>query len=356
MIRHAGGWYCDATPQGAWVALIKDSRIETDAGQVSLPQGQNLLYVRIAPDGLRFAGVGHHDDLCWQWNHMLQRWDSHGLAFGPRAVSYTADGALQVVRHAPAAPTLHDRDRQIHEYTELPGLTIGHGGDGPHGEDPAIALMDGQRFLIEEGQCRFIIVRESGRLSIAYVREDTRESVIRWMSRDEIRALPIADTSQQVPTIPTPQPELDPMSWPDISATLQRKRDELQLAELTADQCVALLDAVASEHPGFGLLRKDGGNHGRQPGTGIRCSVDWLLYQPTGVGKDVLGDAGDSVADETGPARVAWGEPEPADMSRFVAPSRATQPEPDPGDDEPDPGMTLEARVEAIERWIRRAL
>ena len=66
MIRIRDSWYCDGTPAGAWVVLVKDAYLLHTGARVELPRGQNLLYVRIAPDGMRFAGVGHHDDHCWQ--------------------------------------------------------------------------------------------------------------------------------------------------------------------------------------------------------------------------------------------------------------------------------------------------
>lgn len=345
--RFASGWYVDATPAGAFVALIKDSHLMTDAGHVPLPQGQNLLYVRIAPDGLRFAGVGHQDDLCWQWNHILRRWDAHGLAFGPRAVSYTHDGALQVVRHAPAAPTLHDAARQIHEYTELPGLTIGHGGDGPHGEDPAIALMDGRRYLIEEGQCRFINVRESGRLSIAYVREDTRESVIRWMTRDEISALPVvvATLLPAPPPQTPPQPEPAPMDYLAIIQDIRRDYPT-PLGARHGEFLVEVAQATGTQ-----LYRKEDSNSVLIPALGKRVSLDII-------GRGSLGNQwADILGDSEGLAIPVWqlhddADGEYVDVSQVELPGEL----PDPGTPIPNPGMTLEQRVDAIERWIRRAL
>jgi hypothetical protein len=78
-------WYVDVTLDRHLVKLIKDSHLEFDDFDVPLPNGQNLLYPRIARDGSKFAGVGHHDDHCWVWSNSWQRL---GIAFGPQSVIF----------------------------------------------------------------------------------------------------------------------------------------------------------------------------------------------------------------------------------------------------------------------------
>jgi hypothetical protein len=336
MIRIPHGWYCDGTPAGAWVALVADSHLETDAGRVELPHGQNLLYVRMAPDGMRFAGVGHRDDLCWQWNVMLRRWDSHGLAFGPRAVSYAPDGSLQVIRHPPAAPTLHDKDRRIHEYTELGGLTIGHGGKGPLGEDPAIAIIDGQRRLIEEGQCRFFNPTEGARVCIPYVREDTRESVIRWMTRDELRALPIADDAAPVP-VPEPPPEPEPMDYLAIIQDI-RKDYPTPLGARHWEFLVEVAQATDTQ-----LYRKEDSNSILIPSLRKRVSLDVI-------GRGSLGNRWADILQDSEGLAVPTFQLNDGAGGEYVDVSQVELPgdRPDPGEPLPIPG-TLDERVTALE-------
>jgi hypothetical protein len=344
MIRIPHGWYCDGTPAGAWVALVADSHLETDAGRVELPHGQNLLYVRMAPDGMRFAGVGHRDDLCWQWNVMLRRWDSHGLAFGPRAVSYAPDGSLQVIRHPPAAPTLHDKDRRIHEYTELGGLTIGHGGNGLLGEDPAIALIDGRR-LIEEGQCRFFNATEADRVCIAYVREDTRESVIRWMTRDELRALPIANDAPIPEPIPVPVPEPEPIPMPTDNLDIIRQIRADYPTPLGARHWEFLVEVAQTL--GVQLFRKEDSNSVLIPALMKRVSLDVI-------GRGTLGNRWvDILQDSEGLAIPVWQEHDFAageyvDVRDVELPGAQPVPVPVP---EPPTG-TLEERLRLLENQL----
>jgi hypothetical protein len=340
VIRIKGGWYCDATPAGAWVVLVKDAYLLHTGARVELPRGQNLLYVRIAPDGMRFAGVGHHDDRCWQWNAVMERWDDMGIAFGPRAVSYTADGALQVIRHPPAAPTLHDADRRIHEYTELGGLTIGHGGKGPLGEDPAIALIDGQRRLIEEGQCRFFNATEANRVCIAYVREDTRESVIRWMTRDELRALPIANDAAPVPApvpVPEPPPEPEPMDYLAIIQDI-RKDYPTPLGARHWEFLVEVAQATDTQ-----LYRKEDSNSILIPSLRKRVSLDVI-------GRGSLGNRWADILQDSEGLAVPTFQLNDGAGGEYVDVSQVELPgdRPDPGEPLPIPG-TLDERVTALE-------
>ena len=97
-----GGWYLDALPNGAYVALVKDSHLQTSRGRVELPNGGNLLFVRIAADGQRFAGIGHLDDRAYEWSG--SGWSSPSMAFGPNAIAYDVRDVLRVV-WGPGTPT-----------------------------------------------------------------------------------------------------------------------------------------------------------------------------------------------------------------------------------------------------------
>lgn len=365
MIRFAGGWYADALPSGAFVALIQHSHLQTDRGRVELPLGQNVLYVRMAPDGVRFAGVGNQDDLCWEWNG--RAWVSRGIAFGPRAVVYDASGDLRIIAGPPArgwrriAPdgrvtfadeSYADIPRRVWEYTDLGGLTIGQGGSGPHGEDPCIALIGGTRRLIEAGQCRFINVSEKdGRIAVAYVREDTRESVIRWMTRSEIASLPIVGTTQPNPgTPPSPTPEPTPMPEPaNLKADVEAERAKYP-AMLTHDQPAKILNAVAWKHraDGWGLSVKRGGNRVPSP-QGVDVAYDILHHKPTNRLFDALtGDlAGVVTWGETSYHGDPVGRPWLAPIAPDGAPAPPPTPRPTPAP--PDALAGILRRLEALE-------
>jgi len=78
---------------------------------------------------------------------------------------------------------------------------------------------------------------------------------------------------------------------------------------MTANECVEMLNAVAKgEGNGWGLLKKEGGNHGIQPVTGIGCSVDWLLNKDLKLGTDCLIDGGNSTTGKPGISKPTWPE------------------------------------------------
>lgn len=370
MIRIPNGWYCAALPTGEFVALVKDSHLETDRGRVDLPYGQNLLFLRLSPNGVSFAGIGHRDDHCWEWDGV--RWSDRGIAFGPRAVAYDAFGALHILIGPPAhgwrnypttaEATYADTTRQVWEFTDLPGVTIGQGGEGPHGDDPAIALINGTRRLIEAGRCRSIVVADGPRIAIAYSREDTREAVIRWLSRDGLAQLPLVQTAP-APTpipipVPQPIPEPVPMALPDpyaVRAALKRERDKFPAERIGNTEMGAILNNAAAQFPHVGMHFRTGEKAATAPGVSRTFSRDVLRYLPPGDDfgwwSDVLGATGAGLAT---PAAPDW-KRSTDDRASFVPPVSSV-PVPDPGTPPPIPGTDLEARVARIEAWIRRAL
>lgn len=226
-----GGWYCDALPTGPWVSLVIDSHLQTNQKRVELPNGQNLLFVRMAPDGIRFAGVGHKDNQAWEWSG--SEWLVHGFAVGPRPVLYSASGQLIINHTVPdfqrtggwraftnglpvsVVDSFEDINRRIWEYTTLPNqLTIGQGGAGPDGEDPVIAILGGQRYLLSKGQCRFINVRSdlNDTISLAWVSEDAKQSEFLWLDRTELLTFPHPTVVTVPPNNPpnNPPPPIDP--------------------------------------------------------------------------------------------------------------------------------------------------
>ncbi len=107
---------------------------------------------------------------------------------------------------------------------------------------------------------------------------------------------------------------------PNVLGDLQAERAKYP-ATISAAQAGELLNAVAARHPGFGLLRKDGGNRCPQPKSGTTVSCDWLVHRPSGLGCDVLVSGPDSDPPANGPATPTWCNGEPFDVSRFVEPT-----------------------------------
>lgn len=130
--------------------------------------------------------------------------------------------------------------------------------------------------------------------------------------------------------------------------TLQRVRAKYP-EKIDATQAVAILNETAWEHrdEGLGLLRKDGGNHGPQPTTGILCSCDWIVNSKTGNGGDCLDAGPDSTIGELGVATPKWNDSTPFDQSRFVKPVApdGTGPGPNP----PPSGSSFAAAAAAFE-------
>ncbi len=198
-------WYCDLTLDHASVRLIRDRHLEFNEFDVPLPNGQNVLYVRISPDGLKFAGVGHQDDHCWEWSG---GWTRHGIAFGPQSVIYDRDNVLHILGGPPSVGYRYvkpsneivtcDATRKhptlpIWDWTELDnGVIIGQGGDKVgHGDDPVVAHFEGVLRLLQAGRCHFINAYGSGdQACYACVREDTNQALTRWLTLDEIRHSP----------------------------------------------------------------------------------------------------------------------------------------------------------------------
>lgn len=112
-------------------------------------------------------------------------------------------------------------------------------------------------------------------------------------------------------------------TWPDLLFDLDVVR--AQYPELiTVNQCAEILNKVAwiNRLSGWGLLRKDGGNHGSQPKTGISVSVDWLVNRDLGLGTDCLINCPSSTeGPEKAPANTTWPSlGQEFDLDNWVAP------------------------------------
>jgi len=88
-------------------------------------------------------------------------------------------------------------------------------------------------------------------------------------------------------------------------------------------QVSEMLSRALVNHPGWALLRKDGGNNCPTPYQGIGVSCDWIIDVPSGWGYDVL-------YDQEGTGRLVWtdGVPNGVGISTVPAWPVGTQPTP----------------------------
>jgi hypothetical protein len=357
------GWYIDALPDGAYVVLIRDSHLETSRGRVELPAGQNVLQISLAPDGIRFAGTGHHDDLAWEWTGTS--WVSHGKAHGIRACIYDADGQLHIAR-GPQPPTgsqgwryvsdtgelvfsdrtYADPARRVWEYIDRAGITVGQGGDGPHGQDPLIVLHGGKRYRVQGGQCRFIKFPQpqGDHLTISWVQEDRREAHILRLTVADLWQFPLDDAPAPPPPSPPPEPPM-PESLIEIVTAVWE--------DYGGQNRGAMLNAIAYHGNGdnvtgpWGLSRKTGGNHVEQPKTGEKVAGDIVQYghtRPDGTATmfDVFTDSG-----------PVWIEAEQhLDTNRIWIPAVVPDGVPDPPEPPAPPDDPLVERVLLLEAAV----
>lgn len=159
--------------------------------------------------------------------------------------------------------------------------------------------------------------------------------------------VPFDEFTPYVPDVDPDNPDPDkPMPPESLEPLLKEyRRDYPDL--MTDAQAVELLNRVAwaRRADGWGLRRKESGNHGVRH-DGARCSVDWLLHLPTVTGVDCLADAGlDRAAIKARAARRGqrvptqntrpqWGELVPFEKGVFVPP---IEPKPIEGGGDPDP-------------------
>lgn len=376
ILRLDGGWYADARPDGAFAVLIPGLRIDTHRGPLALPPGGNLLYLRLAPDGIRFAGAGHDDDRVWEWTG--REWVDRGHAYGVSPVIYRGDALLingihdawgsQGARWVDnlgfvwtGDETYYSSKTDLSEWSAItPDIAVGQ--SHPDGTNDAAWVWDnGTHRLLEPGPCRFIRAHRDGeRVSIA-IWKPGQGAVVHWLTLDEIRALPVVTLPK--PNEPKKDPEPKPMSLPDPQAVLrvlQRERNKYPAKFTSVPEMNAALGVVlnntAREFPGMGMHRKDGEKAASYPGIPVTFSRDTLrVYDPSDPGdelgywSDVLGATGALIGSANAPEWKRSSD----NRASFVSPVAAPKPD-EPKD--PQPGLTLEQRVERIERWIQRAL
>jgi hypothetical protein len=97
-------WYIDATRTDHAV-LYPDKKISTTRGELSLPAGGNVLYLRCANFGSRLCvgGQGHQDGLAWLWNGffwsaLTQTYGTSPCAFGPLGLYVSTPNAADNIK------------------------------------------------------------------------------------------------------------------------------------------------------------------------------------------------------------------------------------------------------------------
>lgn len=213
----AGGWYCDATPEGDYVSTLLSEETVILNG-VRVPCDSRPLYVVIADDGSLIAGQwfnpGTGRDELEVYDVDAGAWHRPGiLAIGVQPVIYdhfnvihcsdgnptigsqgyryvTDDNALVTGDETVNDGTALARSLGVHElwgWTALGDVVVGEGQEG------IFADVAGRRIKIADGQCRFVQFKraEDGRLAVAWVRQAPAPAAcFLWCTRDDLEAWP----------------------------------------------------------------------------------------------------------------------------------------------------------------------
>jgi hypothetical protein len=300
MRRHEipGGSYCEAWPDGRYIALLSDS-VESQAfGLVAIPPSvETLLYMR-GDMGESFAGVNHADHV---WEYTGGAWFDRGLACGVNAVIYDHAGTLHInpvgCPHGSQGFRFVENDRiytgdETYNGKAINGLAEWtRQGDVQIGQsyvagDAATFFYQWKRRILELGHCWPIRMNCDGNnIAVAMWKMKENKSVFYWLTVDEIAGLPL----EAVPPPPPPPPPEDKV--PDWAPFF----DFLSLRWGGSTKNPEALHRIVGEwhhqqgHTGFGLLHKPGGqNHNG-------FSEDWILEKlPDGrvFGMDVIGGMG----------------------------------------------------------------
>jgi hypothetical protein len=373
VIKHAipGASYVDAGPDW-FVALHVGSHFETHLGRVELPPGEpwGLLFVRGSNvGGFHFAGKGHDSILTWEWRGSWQVvesvtgrgcYDQRGVYRDalPAGLQYCADDGELISRIDTYPPA-----DGLSEWTQRGGIRI---GQGHHGGGVRV-FADGALRELEPGDCRFINWNRVGdAVTVSFWKEPENRAVIVQTTLSELRQLPSVGTpapNPGPPPAPPPTPTPEPVPVPDIDYAAD-------ITEIRYGGSNPYPTPLGARHWEFlvevaqwtetQLYRKEDSNSVLIPALGKRVSLDVI-------GRGSLGNRwADILQDSEGQANPVFqladtpANGEYVDVSRVVlpgAPPPVPVPVPTPTPTPtPPPVSTLEARVEAIERWIRRAL
>jgi hypothetical protein len=364
----------EALPSGAYAVSIPGVGVHTPKGLLSTPEGQTLLYVRLAEDGVTCAGSGAEDDLAWEWTG---QWTSHGQAFGPKAIIYRG-ADLQVVRKSPAGPvgfryvdddgtivtaaeSYADAERGLFEFTEWPDVAIGQGDDEKVGGGVVVRFYDepflrrlAYADLRDRGRLRDITVQRSrDDFAITVVDYEEHLTTVTWATYAELRAL------SRVGEVPD-QDEDDPMpvQWPlapNMKSTVEqviREHPEIKLTTDKTRQAILPLIVRRLNKPGqtkpWGLkaIKKDLSEYNTDAVNFLRPDGMMEIIDVITNGKAAWGRADSKTPTPQG--KNGWWMPAPD-------PGDDDEPEPDEPD-EPQPALdALVARVDALEKTALRS-
>jgi hypothetical protein len=348
-----GGWYCDNRPGGAFVVLLPDRHLFTDRGIVPLPEGQNVLYVRMAPDGIRFAGAAQRTDRILEWDG--SRWHDRGKAYGVSPCIYDNQGVLRIndgswgsqgARYVEddnsiltGDETYFEDTMELSEWSAISDF-IFIGQSHPDGTNDAAWVWDaGTLRLLEPGPCRFIRATCEGEQAAIAIWKPGQGAALGWPTLSELRALPVvANTPIPVPVPPKPEPK--PMSLPDpnaVKAAVERELAKYGGRRMTNDEMGLACNNAALQFADCGLHAKGPGENTATLPDGRTVNRNVIRFHPPtdpdfGWWSDVLIGAGTGFPKATAPDwkrgqddRRSWVAPK-----RFDAPVPEPEPEPEP--------------------------
>lgn len=251
-LRLPGYWYVDALPRPhpAYAASARDgSHVLTDRGKLPGTSG-GVLYLRIAPDGVRCAAAQQNGDRAVLWNGTA--WETGAPAPGVSPVMFRADGSLiypdgstgsQGWRYvndngipipsdwtiAPGTPFSRQLgEDRLFQWSEAGGVRVGQGDQGG-----CAIRYQGVLRLLESGDCQFVRLSRSGdELAVSIVKLLDQSAVIYWLTVAEIAELPLYPAKEEQkppPKPPTPEPVPMPRKWtplmPNRVDVVQRVKD-----------------------------------------------------------------------------------------------------------------------------------
>jgi hypothetical protein len=349
-----GAWYGDATLTDE-IVLFPGSHFHTSRGRVELPivdgVRQNVLQPRLAHDGERFAGTLHEGrlkDHAWEWDGT--EWHNRGGAYAVDACIYNRHDQLVVNQEilgigvqgwrqvddngqlVPGQFTYHDPVRKIHEFTTRGNITIGTSGKGPHGEDAVIALYNNKRYVLFEGENRFVRFRRYGEmLVIIFTINGRGVGLFRFNERDLV-TFPEQRFVADPPKVEIPKEE---PKVPEIPERLQNRVADV--AQIRYDGPNPYPTPLGDRHGEFmiELAQFFGAKLYRDdidifiPELGVKVSQDIIIFEAERVWVDVLGDA-ETLAIPTWAPHAKAENPD-----RFVDVSHLGKPKPEPPKEEP---------------------
>jgi hypothetical protein len=376
---YQGGWYADTVPNGGYVVLMPDQHLVTRDGIVPLPPGRNLLYVRMAPDGIRFAGAGHQDDRVWEWDGT--RWQDRGIAYGVSPVIYNRHGDLLindgswgsqgarffVDRVYTGDETYYMPHAALSEYSWLaPHIWIGQ--SHPDGTNDAAWVYDDaidQHYQLEPGPCRFIRATCEGEQAAIAIWKPGYGAVLGWPTLSELRALPIVTvpSPDPRPIPPSPEPEPPVSDIPSQIKLVERIREKYPRdnpgGHPLGDDAWRCIVEIAQQ-TGTLVFRKDSGEHCFIPAGLLSQYPDGVWINRTIIGRGRFGNQWVKVlGDGENTAFPKWETGDtPADGEYVDVSEIRLEGAPVPDDDDPPPtdppAGDLESRVRVIEQWMAR--